>query len=140
MKIFFIFIFVVLISQAKVLNTISQTKQLCHQGVVLLSQEKLEASFELFKPFWPFDIQELKSISKTTSTQLVLIAKRYGKILGTEYIKTSKVGKSFLKHTYTINLENHALRYMCVFYKPKKTWVLNSILWDDKIGLLFSKD
>jgi hypothetical protein len=45
-----------------------------------------------------------------------------------------------LKDESALNIEkfeNHAVRWLFMFYKPGGEWKLNAFYWDDRIGALF---
>lgn len=114
-----------------------QTKKLCNNSVTLFSQNKIAESFSLLKPYWPLPQAELDNLSYQTKTQMAMLSKRFGKAIGTDFIRTQKAGNSFLKHTYILKFEKTSIRFICVFYKPQNSWLVNSITWDDKTSLLF---
>lgn len=33
--------------------------------------------------------------------------------------------------------ENHAHRFVCIFYRPEDEWLVNTVHWDDQATLLF---
>ena len=80
---------------------------------------------------------ELDNLAYQTRSQLNMVSSRFGKSIGIDYIRTQKAGQSFLKHTYIVKYEKHALRYMCIFYKPNDSWLVNSVVWDDETSSLF---
>lgn len=66
-----------------------------------------------------------------------MIANRFGDIIGVDFVGTKTAGSSFIQYTYIAKFEKHAIRYVCIFYRPKDYWLVNSVYWDDKIQLLF---
>ncbi len=119
------------------LVTSSETKNLCENAASLLSKGKISESFNSLKPYWPIPAAEIDNLSYQTETQLKMVSKRFGKPIGTDFIKTQKAGDSFIKHTFILKHEKTSIRYICVFYKPKTKWLVNSVSWDDKTALLF---
>jgi kynurenine formamidase len=124
-------------STASELTEPQETLVLCENSVSLLSHGQVSETFDLLKPYWPLPEAEMDNLSYQTKSQLDMVSKRFGKAIGTDFIRTQKAGNSFLKHTYILKYEKTAIRYICIFYKPKKTWLVNSITWDDKTVLLF---
>ena len=124
-------------SIAGTLTTPKQTNALCSKAVKHFSKNEIDKSFDVLKPFWPMPVAELDNLAYQTKTQLKMVSNRFGNAIGTDYIKSQKAGKSFYKHTYIVKYEKHAIRYMCLFYKPKDAWVVNSVIWDDDTPSLF---
>ena len=119
------------------LKTIKATQEKCAEGAKYFAQNKIKESFSVLKEYWPMPEEEINDLIYKTETQLAMVSSRFGKILSSDYIKSETAGDSFTRHTFTIKFEKHAVRYLCVFYKPKDIWLVNSITWDDDIDLLF---
>lgn len=123
---------------AETLKTTDETKSLCRDAVESFSKNKVEESFNILQPYWPLPKQELDNLSYQTKTQLATVSGRFGNSIGSDFIKTQEAGSSFIQHTYAIKFEKHALRFVCLFYKPKKDWVVNAVHWDDQTSLFFN--
>lgn len=123
---------------AETLKTTDENKSLCRDAVESFSKNKVEESFNILQPYWPLPKQELDNLSYQTKTQLATVSGRFGNSIGSDFIKTQEAGSSFIQHTYAIKFEKHALRFVCLFYKPKKDWVVNAVHWDDQTSLFFN--
>lgn len=119
------------------LSTESEAKKLCDKSSYQFGQGQIKESFNTLKQHWPLPEEEITNLIYKTESQLQMVGSRFGTVLGSDFINTKKVGNSFVKYTYVIKYQNHALRYMCIFYKPQNLWVLNSVLWDDETKQLF---
>ncbi|MDQ7058044.1 MAG: hypothetical protein Q9N62_06225 [Ghiorsea sp.] len=113
------------------------TKDVCQKAANIFGMGDAKGSFETLKPYWPLPEEELDNLAYQTASQLKMVSSRFGKILGADFVSTKTAGESFVQHTYVIKFEKHAVRYKCTFYKPKNTWIVNAIFWDDKIAPLF---
>ncbi len=122
---------------AKELSTIEETKKQCKVSVEKIKYGNIKKAFDELKPYWPIPIAEIDNVAYQTKSQLDRMEKRFGNAVGTDFVETKKAGNSFVKHTYLIKYENTSIRFICIYYKPKKKWKINSIFWDDKIKLLF---
>jgi len=125
-------------SNAEALQTLEQTKNLCSNAVESLSKNQVSESFDILRPHWPMPKEELDNLSYQTKTQLATVSSRFGNMIGSDFIKTQEAGSSFIQHTYVVKYEKHALRYVCLFYKPKQEWVVNAVYWDDQTPMLFN--
>lgn len=125
-------------SEKKTITSIEGTKQLCQKAADAFGAGNPKQSMELLKPYWPLAAEEIDNLAYQTESQLKMVASRFGAILGADYVGTKVAGDSFVQHTYIGKFEKHAVRYICVFYKPKEEWVVNAVHWDDQTSALFN--
>lgn len=135
---------IVLLSLALSLSTLAEpitdvrgTKELCQKAAHSFGAGKPEESYEILKPYWPLPAEEISNLAYQTESQLKMVASRFGNILGSDFIGSKVAGDSFVKHTFIGKFEKHAVRFICVFYKPRKEWLINSVYWDDSTPKLF---
>jgi len=95
--------------------------------------------FDSLKPHWKVSTSEIDTLIMQTITTRIAVKERYGNSIGYEFISEQHSGKSFLKFIAVEKLQNTAIRYQVVFYKPEDSWVLQTFLWDDKVQLLFGE-
>lgn len=119
------------------LTSEEDTLRLCEKSVSLFSPGKAADSFNILAKHWLLPKHEITNLINQTDSQLTAIGYRYGEVIGIDFISTERMGNSFLRHTFIRKFENHALRFVCTFYQPKNTWVVNSVHWDDDISESF---
>jgi hypothetical protein len=122
---------------AGTITTVEATKDLCGKAAEAFGKGDPKKSFQILKPFWPIASEELDNMAYQTASQISMITSQIGEILGSDYVGSKTAGDSFVQHTYIGKFEKHAVRYICVFYKPRTEWVVNGVYWDDKTRLLF---
>jgi len=93
--------------------------------------------FNELKPYWPIPEVEIDSLVNQLDLQEPMIAKRFGKSLSMEFIKSESIGNSLYKITYLRKYEAHAMRWVFLFYKPSDIWYVNSVSTDDKLLELY---
>jgi hypothetical protein len=76
--------------------------------------------------------QAVTLIKQQTQSGLPL----YGKIIGHELIKEEKFGTAIVRMVYVLKAEKGPTMWELYFYKPKDTWFLANILFNDQYGLL----
>lgn len=123
---------------AEPIKSIDGTKQLCQKAADAFGSGNPKKSMEILKPHWPLPIEEIDNLAYQTESQLKMVSSRFGSILGSDFVGTKVAGNSFVQHTYIGKFEKHAVRYICVFYKPKEEWVVNAVYWDDQTPALFN--
>ena len=131
-------IFLSISATAEPIRDIEGTKQLCQKAADAFGAGNPKQSMEILKPHWPLPVEEINNLAYQTESQLKMASSRFGKILGADFVGTKIAGTSFIQHTYIGKFEKHAVRYVCVFYKPKQEWVVNSVYWDDQTPALFN--
>jgi len=122
---------------AKPITDVKGTKELCGKAAMEFGKGNYKESFNLTKPYSVVPSEELDNAAYQTENALKRLSSRFGKPIGSEFLKTEVAGSSVLKHTYIGKFENTAARYMCIFYKAEDKWNLQGVSWDDKLFLLF---
>ena len=75
--------------------------------------------------------QAVTALKQQTKSGLPL----YGKLLGYEFIKKEKFGKSIVRLLYTLKSEKGPTIWEFYFYKPKNTWFLANVIFNDQFHL-----
>lgn len=76
--------------------------------------------------------QVLEEMKKTTQTNLSF----YGKMTGHELLMEETYGSSVVRLVYLLKMEKHPLTVEFYFYKPKNTWFISNVLFNDDFALL----
>jgi hypothetical protein len=126
-----------LLAQPKPLASLAEARKMADNAVELFQQEKFAEGYESLKPWWPLPPVEIDSLANQTDQQWPMVKQRFGKSLGTEFIRESKAGNSFAQYVYIQKFQRHAVRWVFMFYKPENTWLINSVSFDDSVSLLF---
>jgi hypothetical protein len=95
------------------------------------------AGYETLKPYWPLASVEIDNLANQTNTQWPMVKQRFGTSIATEFIKETKAGDSLARFVYLQKFQNHAIRWVFTFYKPKDRWIINGVSFDDRLDLLF---
>lgn len=123
-------------ASAESVTTVEKTQEICSAAAALFASGQYDRAYESMLPYWPLPKEELQNLGYQSKAQLEMLGQRFGKSLGAEYVKTMRAGDSLLRHVFLIKHEKHALKFSCSFYKPKDSWLVNTIVWDDKIHTL----
>ena len=76
--------------------------------------------------------QEIALVKTQTQSGLPL----YGKILGFEFVKEEKSGSSIVRLVYILKSEKAPTIWEFHFYKPKESWFLSNVIFNDQFSLL----
>ena len=119
-------------ASAETATTTEQTQAICGGAAALFASGEHDRDYESLLPHWPLPKEEIQNLGYQTKTQMGMVGDRFGQSLGAEHVETIPAGESLVRHVFLIKHEKHALKFSCVFYKPKNTWFVNTIHWDDK--------
>jgi hypothetical protein len=139
-KVFILFIisfFAAVSAYAEPLKSEKDIKKLADDFMTGISTGRYKEAFTMMKPYWPLPEAEIDNISYQTESQLKMAADRFGKLIGSEYIQSNRIGVSYIRFIYIQKFANHATRWMIVFYRPLDEWKVNGVVWDDKTYELF---
>jgi hypothetical protein len=101
------------------------------------SQKKFVEALNSAKIYWPLPPIEIDGMANQIDQQWPTIDKRFGKYTGREFIKSKKIGSSFVRYYYLHKFENHAIYWQIDFYKPNDQWIINSIKFLDTLENLY---
>jgi hypothetical protein len=117
--------------------TLSDAKKVADKAVSLFKQEKIVEAYGILKPYWPLAPVEIDNLANQTNTQWPMVKQRFGTSIATEFVKENKAGESLARFIYLQKFQNHAIRWVFIFYKPNDRWIINSVSFDDRLDLLF---
>lgn len=122
---------------ANELKTIDSTKVFADGLMENFVQRKFSEALNLAKPYWPIPAVEIDAMANQIDQQWPTVDKRFGKYMGKEFIKSKKIGSSFVRYYYLHKFENHAIYWQIDFYKPADQWKVNSIRFLDSLEILY---
>jgi hypothetical protein len=117
--------------------SLADARKVADKAVALFRQEKIVEGYAGLKPYWPLPPVEIDNLANQTNTQWPMVKQRFGSSIATEFVEEKRVGESFARYVYLQKFRNHAIRWIFMFYKPSDRWVINSVAFDDRVGLLF---
>jgi hypothetical protein len=112
-------------------------RDLAERVMQRVAKDDIEGGLATLKPYWLLGPGEFDAIAEKVKLQLPLIRQRFGKAIGYEFIKDEKVGASLRQFTYLQRFEKHTARWIFIFYRGEKDWLLNSFWFDDNTRALF---
>ncbi|MEA2028528.1 MAG: hypothetical protein U9N49_06085 [Campylobacterota bacterium] len=96
-----------------------------------------ERGLDVAKKYWILSDRDIDRLGTQIERQWRVISKRFGKSLSQEFIKTQKLGRSFIRYYYLQKFENHAIYWSFTFYRSKSLWQINEINFKDDLSILF---
>ncbi len=102
-----------------------------------LQKGEVDAAYDglLTHPGWASQQQQVAALKEQTRKALTL----YGQLLGCEFVKEQKYGKSLVRLVYIMKSEQKPLAWEFYFYKANSDWEMVNFNFNDKYDLLADK-
>lgn len=100
-------------------------------------QARFAEAFDRARPYWPLPAAEIDGLIEQVRQQWPVVRRRFGRPMGTEFIREEAIGDSFLRYYYLHKFEHHAIYWRFDFYRPEGGWKINSILFLDTLDDLY---
>ncbi|MFK3860646.1 hypothetical protein [Pseudoalteromonas rhizosphaerae] len=126
-------------SSANTLNNEESTRVLSDKMIQHFYKKEFQKGINLAKPYWPLADVELDNLVNTIKGQWPVVDQRFGEATGTDFIKTEKIGSSFIRYYYLHKFNNHAIYWQITFYKPESEWKVNNLLYLDTLDPLYER-
>ncbi|MCG7584856.1 hypothetical protein [Photobacterium sp. OFAV2-7] len=127
------------VATANSLSDEDSTRVLSDKMVQHFYKKEFQKGIDLAKPYWPAADVELDNLVNTIKGQWPIVDQRYGEATGTDFIKTEKIGSSFLRYYYLHKFSNHAIYWQITFYKPGNEWKVNTLVYLDSLEALYER-
>lgn len=98
---------------------------------------ELEKAVETVRPYWPLPKHEIDLMVYSYNQQRGVLAERFGRSLGVDFLRTETIGDIFERHLYTERFERHAVVWFIVYYSNGSSWIVNQFGFTDQIETLF---
>jgi ABC-type transport system substrate-binding protein len=102
-----------------------------------LQKGEIDAAYDglLTHPGWAAQQQQVAALKEQTQKALTI----YGQLLGYEFVKEQKYGKSLVRLVYVMKSEQKPLTWEFYFYKANSDWEMVNFNFNDKYDLLADK-
>ncbi|MDT0603097.1 hypothetical protein [Thalassotalea castellviae] len=134
-----VFVLLTGITSANTLNNEESTRVLSDKMIQHFYKKEFQKGIDLAKPYWPLAPVELDNLVNTIKGQWPVVDQRFGEATGTDFIKTEKIGSSFIRYYYLHKFNNHAIYWQITFYKPKNEWKVNNLMYLDTLDPLYER-
>lgn len=124
-------------SLADTLPSPASARELTDKVMTFVAKGEIEAGIRLLKPYSVVPDAEFEAAIGQLKLQVPVMRERFGKILGSEFLREDPTGNSLIRITQLQKFEKHPMRWIFIFYKSDNGWVLNTFYFDDNIRSLF---
>jgi hypothetical protein len=112
-------------------------RQLSDQMMQRIASGDIEGGLRLAQPYVVIPDAELQAMIDQAKIQAPIMAQRFGKSVGYEFIREERAGEHLLHTLYINRFERHMTRWNFYFYRTSTGWVLNTFQFDDSIRDVF---
>ena len=121
------------------LKDAGSARMLTDQVMVKVGKGDIAGGIGLTKKYLIIPAAEFDVMLEQLKMQEPVMALRYGKSVGHEFLREQKVGNNLLRIVHVHHFERHAMRWSFYFYRGPGGWVLNTFKSDDDIRQLFEE-
>lgn len=122
---------------AEPIKSTTEVRRLTDHVMEKISGGDIEAGFALLRPTLVVPPEEVNAVIDRLKSKYPQITKRFGKDIGSEFIREDKFGENLLRIVQLQRFEKHVMRWSFYFYRGKEGWVLNTFKTDDDVKLMF---
>lgn len=136
-KVFFLLALTCTSLLADTLTSTVEARQLSDKVMAKVGSGDVEGGIRLTKPYIIIPPSEFEVMLEQLKLQQPVVSQRFGKTIGSEFIREDKVGENLLRTIYIHRFEKHAMRWSFYFYRGKTGWTINTFKTDDDLRQLF---
>ncbi len=114
-----------------------EATELCKNFMKNICEEKYDEGFEVIEPYFPSTEETFNSLREQVKKQMPLVKQNFGKNLGSVLVKEEEIKDLFFRFSFVQKFQVSVIRWVFIFYKPEKEWLLNLINYDEKKEELF---
>lgn len=91
------------------------------------------------KAFMSLPKPTVEAMATQLSNQYVNVLVQFGPAEGSEFVRRDQIGESLIRLVYLAKYERSAVRWVFLFYKTEKGWVMNDLKLDGNLHTLFER-
>jgi hypothetical protein len=122
---------------ADALKDKTEARKLTDRIMAKVGQGDVIGGIGLAQPFLIVPPAEFDVMVDQLKMQQPVMAQRFGKTIGHEFLQEERVGENLLRIIHLHRFEKHAMRWSFYFYRGSEGWTLNTFRTDDQIPQLF---
>jgi hypothetical protein len=125
------------LAQTKSLPDAKAVRALTDSIMSKVAAGDLEGGLRTMQPYIVVPSAEFETTIAQAKTQAPVMAQRFGKSVGWEFLKEDRAGERLLRVQHLQLFERHATLWTFYFYRAPQGWVLNTFLFKDDIKTFF---
>jgi hypothetical protein len=136
----FVLVASVSFAQTRTFGSPAEARKLADSIMSNVGRGKYDVAWKEMRPAAIVPPTEFDAFTAQFASQQSTLALRYGKPTGFEFIRDQQVGASLLKLQYIAKFERAAMRWIFLFYRTEKGWVLTDFKFDGNTLALFAPE
>lgn len=137
-----VFALMLFLSSSAVADSLKDTteaRKLTDRIMIKVGEGDVVGGIRMAQPFLIVPPAEFDVMIERLRMQEPIMARRFGKTIGHEFLLEEKVGENLLRIVQLHRFDQHAMRWSFYFYRGSSGWVLNTFKTDDDLPQLFGK-
>lgn len=124
-------------AQSKFLPSASEAKRSAEGIVANIAAGNYPGAWKEMKPLSVIPAAELEVFEAQFNSQADNLLRRFGSSSGYELIREEAVGASLVRYQFLVRHEKAPLRWVFVFYRAEKGWVMTDFKFDGNGSAFF---
>lgn len=116
-----------------------EARKLTDRVMAKVGEGDVVGGIRLAQPYLIIPPAEFEVMIDQLRMQEPVMAQRFGKTIGHEFLREEKVGENLLRIVQLHRFDKHAMRWSFYFYRGSSGWVLNTFKTDDDVAQLFGR-
>jgi hypothetical protein len=117
-------------AQSKFLSTAADAKRTAEGIVARIAASNFPGAWQEMKPLSVVPTSEIEVFEAQFNSQAETMLRRFGSPIGHELIREESLGTSLVRYQFLVRHEKAPLRWMFVFYRTEKGWVMTDFKFD----------
>jgi len=125
-------------AQSRFLANAPEAKQVAEGIVASIAAGNFTGAWKEMRPLSVIPPAEVEVFEAQFNSQVDNLLRRFGSSSGYELIREETLGTSLIRYQFLVRHQKAPLRWMFVFYKAEKGWVLTDFKFDGNASTFFS--
>jgi len=124
-------------AQSKFLSSAADAKRTAEGIVASIAASNFAGAWHEMKPLSVVPTSEIDVFEAQFNSQAENLLRRFGSPIGYELVREELLGTSLVRYQFLVLHEKAPLRWMFVFYRAEKGWVLTDFKFDSTASTFF---
>lgn len=124
-------------AQSKFLPNAADAKRAAEGIVASIAASNFPGAWKEMKPLSVVPATEIEVFEAQFNSQAENILRRFGSPIGYELIREESLGTALVRYQFLVRHEKAPLRWMFVFYRAEKGWVMTDFKFDGNASTFF---
>lgn len=124
-------------AQSKFLSSAPDAKRTAEGIVASIAASNFLGAWKEMKPLSVVPTSEIEVFEAQFNSQAENILRRFGSPIGYELVREESLGTSLVRYQFLVRHEKAPLRWMFVFYRAEKGWVMTDFKFDGNASSFF---